>query len=229
MNEQFKSWQHIFKLDPAKKISESDLDKIKQSQTDALIIGGTDNIEAEGVMDLLLRLTDTSLPVILEISTMEAIVPGFDYYFIPLVLNSQDKKWMMDIHHDAIKEYKEYLDYADYFLEGYCIFNEEAKVYQKTNCKMPTIEDAVAYAYMAENFFKLPSFYIEYSGKYGDVNVVKKVSEELDNTLLFYGGGIKSLAQAKEMSNYADVIVVGNIIYEDIELALETTKINQSK
>lgn len=229
MNEQFKSWQHIFKLDPAKKISESDLDKIKQSQTDALIIGGTDNIEAEGVMDLLLRLTDTSLPVILEISTMEAIVPGFDYYFIPLVLNSQDKKWMMDIHHDAIKEYKEYLDYADYFLEGYCIFNEEAKVYQKTNCKMPTIEDAVAYAYMAENFFKLPSFYIEYSGKYGDVNVVKKVSEELDNTLLFYGGGIKSLAQAKEMSNYADVIIVGNIIYEDIELALETTKINQSK
>ena len=79
------------------------------------------------------------------------------------------------------------------------------------------------------DFSKLPSFYIEYSGKYGDVDVVKRVSEELNETLLFYGGGIKSLAQAKEMSTYADVIIVGNIIYEDIELALETTKIKQSK
>lgn len=227
LKEKMKSWKHIFKLDPAKSINDADLNKIKQSQTDALIIGGTDNIEATDVIDLLLRLTDTSLPVILEVSTMKAIVPGFDYYFIPLVLNSQDKKWMMDIHHHAIKEYKEYLDYADYFLEGYCIFNEDAKVFKKTNCKKPTTEDAVAYAYMAENFFKLPSFYIEYSGKYGDVDIVKAVKAELKETLLFYGGGIKTLQGAKEMSAHADVIIVGNVIYENIDQAIETTKINE--
>ncbi len=225
LKEKVKGWQHIFKLDPAKKINDDDLEKIKQSDTDALIVGGTDNIEAEDVIDLLLRLTDTSLPVILEVSTMDAIVPGFDYYFIPLVLNSKDKKWMMDIHHEAIKEYKEYLDFAELFIEGYCIFNEDAKVYQKTNCSKPTVEDAVAYAYMAEHFFKLPSFYIEYSGKYGDIDIVRQVSEELNDTLLFYGGGITTLNQAKEMKQYADVIIVGNVIYEDINQAIETTKV----
>src|SRR5690625_5709823 len=100
LKEKVKSWQHIFKLDPAKNIPKKDLDKIKQSNTDALIVGGTDNIEAEDVIDLLLELSDTSIPIILEISNIEAIVPGFDYYFIPVVLNSQDKKWMMDIHQD---------------------------------------------------------------------------------------------------------------------------------
>jgi len=222
-----KSWQHIFKLDPAKTISDIDLEKIKQSNTDALIVGGTDNIDATNVMDLMLRLTDTSLPVILEVSTKKAIIPGFDYYFIPFVLNSQEKKWMMDIHHHTIKEYKEYLDYVDFFVEGYCIFNEEAKVFQKTNCLKPTIEDAVAYAYMAENIFKLSSFYVEYSGMYGDIEVLKEVSKELNETLLFYGGGIKNLAQAKEMSAYADVIIVGNAIYEDINQALATTQIKK--
>src|SRR5690625_7297835 len=73
---------------------------------------------------------------------------------------------MMDIHHEVIKEYREYLDFAEFLVEGYCIFNEDAKVYQKTNCTKPTVEDALAYAYMAENFFNLPSFYIEYSGQY---------------------------------------------------------------
>lgn len=227
MKEKVKSWQHIFKLDPAKKISDDHLVKIKQSNTDALIVGGTDDIEATDVIDLMLRLTDTSLPVILEVSTMEAIVPGFDSYFIPLVLNSQDKKWVMDIHHEAIKEYKEYLDYADLFIEGYCIFNEDAKVFKKTNCSKPTVEDAVAYAYMAEHFFKLPSFYIEYSGKYGDIDIVRQVKNELRETLLFYGGGIKTLHQAKEMKQYADVIIVGNIIYEDINQAIETTRIKE--
>src|SRR5699024_5591601 len=131
LKEKVKSWQHIFKLDPAKNIPKKDLDKIKQSNTDALIVGGTDNIEAEDVIDLLLELSDTSLPIILEISNMEAIVPGFDYYFIPVVLNRKDKKWMMDIHHEAIKEYKEYLDFAEFLVEGYCILTKMRKYIKK--------------------------------------------------------------------------------------------------
>src|SRR5699024_1141994 len=155
-------------------------------------------------------------------SNIEAIVPGFDYYFIPVVLNSQDKKWMMDIHHEAIKEYREYLDFAECLAEGYCIFNEDAKVYQKTNCTKPTVEDALAYAYVAENFVNLPGCYVEYSGKYGDVDIVREASEVLNDTLLLYGGGITTLEHAKEMKQYADVIIVGNVIYEDIDQAIET-------
>src|SRR5699024_10390 len=110
------------------------------------------------------------LPIILEISNIEAIVPGFDYYFIPVVLNSQDKKWMMDIHHEAIKEYKEYLDFAEFLVEGYCIFNEDAKVYQKTNCTKTAVEVALAYAYMAENVFNLATFIIRNSRQYSNID-----------------------------------------------------------
>lgn len=34
-----KKWRHIFKLDPAKHISDDDLDAICMSQTDAIMIG----------------------------------------------------------------------------------------------------------------------------------------------------------------------------------------------
>src|SRR5699024_7227492 len=102
-----------------------------------------------------------------------------------------------------------------------------AKVYQKTNCTKRPVEDGLAYADMAENCFSLASFYIEYRGQYGDVDVVKQGSEVLNETLLFYGGGITTLEQAKEMKQYADVIIVGNVIYEDIDQAIETTKVKK--
>ena len=44
---------------------------------------------------------------------------------------------------------------------------------------------------MAEKMFHLPIFYLEYSGKYGDPTVVEAAKENLENTVLFYGGGIE--------------------------------------
>jgi len=217
-------WQHVFKLDPAKEISDEDLERICESETDAVIIGGTDHITLDGVLDLLYRVRRFMLPCILEVSTMEAITPGFDYYFIPSVFNSQDKKWFLDIQHEAIKQYQSLINWDELIVEGYCILNESSKAFKKTNCKQIDKEDVVAYALMAEKFFKLPIFYIEYSGTYGDVNIVKRVKEQLQETKLFYGGGIETFEQAKEMKQYADVIVVGNVIYDDIEAALDTVR-----
>lgn len=215
-------WKHIFKLDPAKYISDEDLERVCKSGTDAIIIGGTDNITRDGILTLLANVSKYNLPCILEISTMESIILGFDYYFIPMVMNSKEKKWMMDIQHEAIKHYKDFINWDEVFMEGYCIVNEDAKAFIHTDCELPDIEDVSAYAHMAENMFHLPIFYIEYSGKYGDVDVVKQAKEELDKTLLFYGGGIENATQAKEMKKHADVIIVGNSIYTNIESALET-------
>ena len=219
-----RAWKHIFKLDPAKEITDEHLEMICESGTDAVIVGGTDHITLDNVLDLLARIRRYTVPCILEISDLDAITPGFDYYFIPMVMNSTEKKWMMDIQHQAIKEFKDIMNWDEIFMEGYCILNEDAKAFTHTNSYLPDEDDVTAYAHMAEHVFHLPVFYMEYSGKYGEPELVKKVKEQLDNTLLFYGGGIENNFQAREMKEHADVIIVGNSIYTNIKQALKTVK-----
>ncbi|MCY9547122.1 heptaprenylglyceryl phosphate synthase [Lysinibacillus xylanilyticus] len=223
-------WRHVFKLDPAKDISDEALEKICESGTDVIIVGGTDGVTLDGVLDLLVRVRRFEVPIALEISAIDSVTPGYDYYFIPTVLNSDDPKWIKNLHHEAIKEYGDIMVWDELVAEGYCILNPDCKVAEVTNAKTNlSIDDVVAYARLAENFFRLPVFYVEYSGTYGDIEVVSAVKNELKNTRLFYGGGITSAQQAAEMAKYADTVVVGNIIYEDLKAALATVKAVKNK
>ncbi|MFF2755017.1 heptaprenylglyceryl phosphate synthase [Psychrobacillus sp. NPDC058041] len=219
----YKEWRHIFKLDPAKEIDANALEKICESGTDAIIIGGSDNVTLDNVIDLLMRIRRYAVPVALEVSTIESITPGFDFYFIPSVLNSIDTKWVKDLHHAATREFGEVMNWDEIIPEGYCILNPDCKAAKLTNSKQPeTNDDVIAYAQMVEHMFKFPVFYMEYSGTYGDIDVVKKVKSKLVNTKLFYGGGIQTEDQAREMATYADTIIVGNQVYENLEEALKT-------
>ncbi|GEN53727.1 heptaprenylglyceryl phosphate synthase [Halobacillus faecis] len=217
-------WDHVFKLDPNKTITDADLEKICTSGTDAIIVGGTDGVTFENVTDLQERIEEYDISFVLEVSDIEAIAPGFDAYFIPLVLNSGHKKWMIDVQHQAIKEYADVIEWQDMLTEGYCVLNPEAKVFKRTECSLPDKEAVLAYAQMAEHIFHLPVFYMEYSGTYGDPDLVKAVARQLENTSLVYGGGIRSEKQASEMAAYADVIVVGDVIYDNLEVALKTVE-----
>lgn len=219
-----KQWKHVFKLDPNKEISDKALEQLCDSGTDAIIVGGTDDVTEDNVLEMLARVRRYSLPCILEISNLSAITPGFDFYFIPVVLNSEDKNWVMGIHHEAVKQFGAVIDWEEMIVEGYCILNPDSKAYQYTNCQLPTEEDVVAYAQMAEKMFHMPIFYMEYSGTYGDPELVKKVSQELDETMLFYGGGIKTEKEARTMAGYADVVIVGNSIYDNLKEALKTVQ-----
>lgn len=219
------NWRHVFKLDPAKEISDEALELICESGTDVILVGGTDGVTLDGVLDLLVRVRRFSVPIALEISNVDSISPGYDYYFIPSVLNSRDTKWVKDLHHEAIKEYGDVLIWEELVAEGYCVLNPDCKVAQVTNAKTDlTVEDVVAYARMAENYFKLPIFYLEYSGAYGDIEMVKATAEVLDKTKLFYGGGITSVEQAREMAAHAHTVIVGNIIYDNLKAALKTVQ-----
>lgn len=229
MAERYKDWRHMFKLDPAKEISDDALEEICTSQTDAIVIGGTDNITLEGVMDLFHRVRKYDVTCVLEVSRIESVMPGFDAYFVPLVLNSTDKKWLIDIQHEAVKQYGDYIPWHQMFAEGYCVMNKDAKVFTYTDCKLPTEADVLAYAQMAEHIFRLPIFYLEYSGVFGDVELVQAVSEELQETRLFYGGGITTRKDAKTMAQFADTIIVGNALYTDLEEALETVEAVKGK
>ncbi|MEO4055598.1 heptaprenylglyceryl phosphate synthase [Solibacillus sp. CAU 1738] len=219
----YQNWRHVFKIDPAKYISDEDLEKICESGTDVILVGGTDGVTLDNVLDILVRIRRFTVPIALEISTVESVTPGYDYYFIPSVLNSTDTKWVKDLHHEAIKEYGDIMVWDELVAEGYCVLNPDCKVAHATSANTDLSEDdVVAYARMAENYFKLPIFYLEYSGTYGNVEIVRAAKDVLSNTKLFYGGGITSAEQAAEMAAIADTVVVGNIIYDDLQAALKT-------
>lgn len=220
---EYKDWKHAFKLDPNKEISDEDLEAICESGTDGIIVGGTDGVTLDNTLSLLARVRRYSVPCALEISNLESLTPGFDHYFIPTVLNSNDTQWITKLHHQAVKEYSPIMNWDEIVMEGYCILNPDAKVAQLTNSDTNLQEeDVVAYARMAEHMYHLPIFYIEYSGTYGEVSVVEAVKDVLKNTRLFYGGGITNTEQAEEMAQFADTVIVGNIIYDNIKAALAT-------
>jgi putative glycerol-1-phosphate prenyltransferase len=219
----FREWRHVFKLDPNKEISDEKIEKICESGTDAVIVGGTDGVTLDKVLDLMARIRRFTVPCVLEISSIETVTPGFDLYFIPTIINSNDPKWITGLHHQAVKEFGDIMDWQEIVMEGYCILNKDCKAAKLTsaNCEL-TADDVKAYAMMAEKMFQLPIFYIEYSGQYGNVDLIAEVKQVLNNTTLFYGGGIYTPEQGAEMAEYADVIVVGNAIYEDFDNALAT-------
>jgi putative glycerol-1-phosphate prenyltransferase len=220
-----REWKHVFKLDPNKSISDEALEKVCESGTDAIVVGGSDGVTLENVLDLMARIRRYTVPCVLEVSNIESITPGFDFYFIPTVLNTDRSEWFKGLHHAAIKEYGELMNWDEIVVEGYCILNEQCKAALLTGANTElTKEDVLGYAMMAEKMFRMPIFYLEYSGSYGDVELVKEVKQTLTETTLFYGGGIKGPEQAEEMAQYADVVVVGNVVYEDLDQALATVK-----
>jgi len=221
----FREWRHVFKLDPNKEISDDKLEKLCESGTDAIIVGGTDGVTLDKVLDLMARIRRYTVPCVLEVSSIDIVTPGFDLYFIPTILNSNETKWITGLHHQAVKEFGEIMDWEEIVMEGYCILNEECKAAKLTSARADASpEEVKAYAMMAERMFHLPIFYLEYSGRYGDVQLVSEVKKVLEKAVLFYGGGISTVEHAVEMANHADVIVVGNAIYDHFEEALETVK-----
>ena len=96
-------WKHMFKLDPAKSISDENLEALCMSNTDAIIIGGTDDVTEDNVIHLMSRVRRYPLPLVLEVSNVESVMPGFDFYFIPTVMNSKDTKYHNEILLEALK------------------------------------------------------------------------------------------------------------------------------
>ncbi|WP_456298204.1 heptaprenylglyceryl phosphate synthase [Exiguobacterium flavidum] len=219
----YNEWRHVFKLDPAKEIDEDALKRIATSGTDAIIVGGTDDITLDATLDLLMRLRRYAVAVALEVSELKAATMGFDAYLAPSVLNSGKLEYVVGKQVEALEEVGHMLAHADLVGEGYIVLNPEAKVARLTEAKVLTETDQItAYAQLADSVFRLPVVYLEYSGVYGDPEVVRQVKGVLRQARLFYGGGIDSAERAREMGKYADTIVVGNVIYDDLEAALAT-------
>ncbi|WP_240627475.1 heptaprenylglyceryl phosphate synthase [Thermoflavimicrobium daqui] len=218
-------WRHVFKLDPNRKLSDLALKMVCTSGTDAVIIGGTDGITFENTFALLQRVKQYPIHCVQEISNHSAVMPGFDGYLIPSVLNTEQAYWIKGAHFEAIQKYGHLIPWQQIALQGYVILNPDAKVSRLTKCDTQlTPQDITAYAQLCDQLFRIPIFYLEYSGTYGKVEMLKAARKGLKQSRLFYGGGITTEEQAKDMAAWADTIVVGNLIYYHVERAMNTVK-----
>ncbi len=218
-------WNHITKIDPDKEISQEKLDRVVNSGTDALMISGTLGVTKEKLTKVLDMLDGCDLPMILEPSDPTTVMyNGFDGIYVPSVINASDPMWIMGHHKEWAVNFNP--RWSEITKEAYIVLNPDSAVGMVTKSKTDLTPDEVAaYATIAEKYYDFPIIYIEYSGTFGDPEVVKAVSEALDSAKLFYGGGIKSEDQSREMSKYADTVIVGNVIYEDdLEVYLSTVR-----
>ncbi|UFJ41030.1 heptaprenylglyceryl phosphate synthase [Brevibacillus humidisoli] len=221
----YSGWRHAFKLDPDKWIDDEWLERICESGTDAIIVGGTLGVTYDNTLALMSRIRRYAVPAVLEVSSLQAVVPGFDAYFIPLVLNAGDPDWILQPHVTGLREYGAYIHWEEIFTEGYLILNPESAAAKRTAARpVADTEEAKAYARVASKLCRLPIFYVEYSGRYGDPRWVAACRSGFEEGHLFYGGGISTPEQAREMASVADTIVVGNIIYDDPKAALATVE-----
>ncbi|WP_090674340.1 heptaprenylglyceryl phosphate synthase [Paenibacillus tianmuensis] len=216
-------WKHVFKLDPDREIGDEALERICLSGTDAVMVGGSSGVTFDNTVDLLARIRRYEVPCVLEVSDTEAIVPGFDLFMIPIVLNAGDTQWIVGRHQQALKEYGAILDWDQLVPEGYIILNGDSTAAKLTEANVRLdAKDVEAYARIADRLFRCPIVYLEYSGAFGDMELVGWVKRLLSQSRLFYGGGIDSPEKAREAAKAAHTVVVGNAVYDDLDRALAT-------
>lgn len=210
----WKKWRHVTKLDPDKNITKQDVAAIVDSGTDAVMVSGTQNITKENVARLVDMLAEYRIPKVLEPSPAGVLRDDMDLYFIPSVFNTKNAKWLVGAQKDFIRDNP--VPFWDrVFPEAYIILNPFSAVALVTRAQTNLgAKDVAAYGELADRFFKFPIVYIEYSGTFGNPEIVKAVREKMHNSVLYYGGGIDSREKAETMAKYANTIVVGNAVYK---------------
>ena len=221
----WKNWVHVTKLDPDKQLKPGDIDAIAASGTDALMLSGTLNVTKENLDALQKQVKAYDLPLVMEPAGPEAVLmQGIDYVFVPSVMNTTDVTWIVGKHRAWVQMSKGKIPWEYIIPEAYIVLNPASSVGKVTKaiCDLKP-EDVAAYAAVADHYFHFPVVYIEYSGMFGNPEVVKAASEAVENATLYYGGGINSAEKAAQMGKYADTIVVGNAVYDAGAAVLKAT------
>ncbi|SDE51880.1 putative glycerol-1-phosphate prenyltransferase [Paenibacillus sp. UNCCL117] len=225
MHVRMEQWRHVFKLDPDRELTDEALERICLSGTDAVMVGGSTGVTFDNTVDLLARIRRYEVPCVLEVSEQDAIVPGFDLFLIPVVLNAKDPEWIVGRQRQALREYGAIMDWQQILTEGYIILNGDSAAARLTQADTNLdAKDVEAYVRLADKLFRCPIVYIEYSGMYGDMALVRRVRSAVGQSRLFYGGGIDGPEKAREAADCAHTVVVGNAVYHDLERALATVR-----
>jgi len=219
----YSGWKHVFKLDPDREINDDALDAVCMSGTDAILVGGSSGVTFENTVDLMSRIRRYEVPCAFELSDASCGVPGFDGYFIPSVLNTRRSEWLIGRHVEALRDFGHLLPWESIAGVAYLVLNPDSTVARLTEAETGISNyEAIAYSQVADRLWNVPVLYVEYSGTFGDMDVLRDIRNTLRNAKLFYGGGINGPERAAQAAKFADTVVVGNVIYEDLAAALAT-------
>ncbi len=210
-------WTHVVKIDPDKSLPEEETyADVCATGTDAIAIGGTTGITIEKLQPIIDACAASNTPIYQEPNQPDIVVdhPDLDGYLIPTVFNAGDPFWVTGAHKEWVR-LTGGPDWDRTTTEAYIVLNPESAVAQYTDAQCDLGADHVAaYGKVAERMFGQEIIYIEYSGTFGDPEIVAATADALDAATLFYGGGIHDYESANTMAQHADVVVVGDLVHE---------------
>ncbi|XVH30578.1 phosphoglycerol geranylgeranyltransferase [Haloferacaceae archaeon DSL9] len=221
-------WDHILKIDPDKDLTDGEtFEDACATGTDAIEIGGTLGMTEEKMQRVIDACAEYDVPLYQEPSNPGVVIdsPALDGYLIPTVFNSTDPFWIVGAHKEWVR-IENGLDWDRTTTEAYIVMNPDASVarYTEADCDQ-TPEDVASFARIAEKMFGQEIVYIEYSGMFGDTDIVSAAHDALDDATLFYGGGIRDYDAAYEMGHHADVVVVGDLLHDEgVDAVRETVE-----
>ncbi len=221
-------WNHILKLDPDKELPDGvTYGDLCATGTDAIEIGGTMGMTEENMTAVIDACADHDVPLYQEPSNPSVVVEddALEGYLIPTVFNAGSPFWITGAHKEWVR-IEGSLDWERTTTEAYIVMNPEADVatYTEADCDLSP-DDVASYAKIAERMFGQEIIYVEYSGTLGEEPVVEAAGDALEESTLFYGGGIHDYDSAYAMANHADVIVVGNLAHDEgVGAVRETVK-----
>jgi phosphoglycerol geranylgeranyltransferase len=221
-------WHHVTKVDPDKDLAPGDTyEDVVTTGTDAIEIGGTTGMTVENMTAVVDACSEYGVPLYQEPSNPSVVIDAgaLDGYLIPTVFNASDSFWVTGAHKEWVR-IENGLDWSKTHTEAYIVLNPDSAVarYTEADCDQ-TPEDVAAYAAVAERMFGQEIVYIEYSGTFGDPDHVSAAADVIEEATLFYGGGIHDYDTANTMGQWADAIVVGDLLHEEgAEAVAETVE-----
>ncbi|PSQ18344.1 geranylgeranylglyceryl/heptaprenylglyceryl phosphate synthase [Halobacteriales archaeon QS_8_69_73] len=228
MSAPWSGWDHIVKIDPDKTLPEGEtFEDVCATGTDALEIGGTTGMTEAKMARVVEATAAHDIPVYIEPSNVASVVhrTGLDGYLIPVVLNAGDVFWTTGAHKEWAR-LDDAINWDRTFTEAYVVLNPASSVaeYTDADCDLGA-DEVAAYAEVAERMFGQKIVYVEYSGTFGDGDLVRAAADAVDEAAVFYGGGIADYESAYEMGKRADTIVVGDLVHEEgVDAVRETVE-----
>jgi phosphoglycerol geranylgeranyltransferase len=226
MTAPWEDWDHALKIDPDKELVDGEtFDDVCATGTDAIEIGGSTGITEEKMQQVIDACGTHDVPLYQEPNQPSVVVdsPELEGYLVPIVFNAGHPFWITGAHKEWVRTDGE-LDWDRTTAEAYIVLNPDATAATLTeaDCGL-TAADVAAYTQVADRMFGQEIIYIEYSGTFGDPEVVARAVDATKDSTLFYGGGIHDYESARTMATHADVVVVGDLVHDDGVDAVEET------